>query len=346
MADKGARLNIPYTVTEPPELPGSSDVAIGGYLNISDTNEIRLRQAYEHCRTATKTGSKTFYFGSRFLPYSKRQAMWAVYSFCRQTDDLVDNAQDTGPEELRARLLEWENELRLTFNGLVRKGQPAMLAWNHAAQLYGITQAPPLELIEGVRMDLEKTRYANFDELRLYCYRVASTVGLMASQVIGYSDPCALEYAVNLGIAMQLTNILRDVGEDARSGRIYLPLEELEEYGYSPNDLLGGVINEPFIRLMQFQIARARHYYDISMPGIAYLDKECRFSITVAARLYSRILDAIERNSYNVFTRRAYVPKAEKLRSLAGAWVGCKLGRNSLAAYPLHVIPNHEEADA
>lgn len=301
------------------------------YLNLDCIDEAAIEAAFEYCRQITKRGSKTFYFGSLFLPYQKRRAMWAVYSFCRVTDDMVDNAREVLPEELRARLLHWEGELRQSFKGLVQPNLPHMVAWNYTARQYNIPATPPLELIEGVRMDLDKTRYANFDELRLYCYRVASTVGLMASEVIGYSDPCALDYAVNLGIAMQLTNILRDIGEDSRNGRIYLPLDEMDEYGYSEAELLRGEINPSFIRLMQFQINRARAYYEQALPGIEYLDKDCRLSITIAARLYSRILDMIERNAYDVFNRRAYVPTIQKVRGLAGVWLQRRFGRNSSA---------------
>ncbi len=297
------------------------------YLNLDCIDEAAAEAAYQYCRQSTKVGSKTFYMGSLLLPYHKRRAMWAVYNFCRVTDDMVDNARDVELEQLQARLRDWEDQLQRSFEGQVQSHLPHMVAWTHAVHRFKIPPTPPLELIAGVRMDLDKVRYQNFEELRLYCYRVASTVGLMASEVIGYSDPCALDYAVNLGIAMQLTNILRDVGEDLRNGRIYLPLEEMEQFEYSEAELLRGEINPRFIRLMQFQIDRARHYYSLAMPGIEYLDKDCRLSITVAARLYSRILDMIERNGYDVFTRRAFVPKGQKLQGLAKAWVGRSLRR-------------------
>lgn len=316
------------------------------YLNLDCISENDIREAYEHCRRSIRTGSKTFYFGSLFLPYQKRRAMWAVYNFCRITDDMVDTARDISTQELRVRLGEWEKELRRSMQGLVRANGPDMLAWSHSVRVFSIPAHPPLELIEGVRMDLEKQRYANFDELKLYCYRVASTVGLMASQVIGYSDPAALEYAVNLGIAMQLTNILRDVGEDSRNGRIYLPLDEMEEYGYSEAELMRGEINDRFVRLMQFQIARARHYYESAIPGIEYLDKDGRLSISVAAQLYSRILEVIERNDYDVFARRAFVPGRQKMSGLAGIWLRRRFGRRGLPAPALRHIPTHEEADA
>ncbi len=290
------------------------------FLNLDCVDEAAIEAAYEYCRQTIKRGSKGFYFSTLFLPHKKRRAMWAIYNFCRSTDDMVDQDYTATPAELRARLIEWEDELRRAFAGQVRSNLPQMLAWHHAATHFKIPAHPPLELIEGVRMDLIKTRYANFEELRLYCYRVASTVGLMASEIIGYSDPGALEYAVELGIAMQITNILRDVGEDAALGRIYLPQEDMARFGYSEEELLQGVVNQNFVELMKFQIARAREHYHRAVPGIEFLDKNCRLAITVAAHQYARILDVIERNDYDVFSRRAYVPLNQKLRTLARAW--------------------------
>ncbi len=313
------------------------------FSRLEDLGEGAINQAYEHCRQITRQGSKTFYFGARFLPPSKRRAMWAVYNFCRLTDDMVDNAGSLTVQEICARLVEWEAELLQSFEGQVQPVKPTMVAWLHTTQTFDLEAQPPLDLIKGVRMDLEKNRYDNFEELNLYCYRVASTVGLMASQVMGYSDPCALEHAVNLGIAMQLTNILRDVGEDAQVGRIYLPQDEMARFGYTEEELLRGEVNLRFIQLMQFQINRARRYYRQSMPGIEYLPEDCRLSITVAARLYSRILDVIERNNYDVFTRRAFVPKKEKMLGLVRAWAGRKFGLNVL---PPASFASYEEVDA
>jgi phytoene synthase len=197
---------------------------------------------------------------------------------------------------------------------------PSLIAWQHATHTFNIPIHPSLELIEGMRMDLSQNRYATFEDLRLYCYRVASTVGLMASHVIGFSEPDALDHAIDLGVAMQLTNILRDVGEDARNGRIYIPLDEMAHFGYTEEELLRGEINERFVQLMQFQIQRARHLYERAQPGIEYLEKDSRTAIATAAHLYSRILDVIERNGYDVFNRRAYVPFREKLTGFYRVW--------------------------
>ena len=330
-----------------PTAPSLSMASPEVYRDLASIDRATIDAAYEYCRQITKRGSKGFYFASRFLPASKRRAIWAVYNFCRFTDDMVDNAAGTSSEELRSRLADWQIELHRSFEGRVKPNLPHMVAWHHTAQTFNIPSGPPLELIEGVRMDLSQSRYASFEELRLYCYRVASTVGLMASEIIGYSQPIALQYAVELGIAMQLTNILRDVGEDSRIGRIYLPLDEMARFGYTEAELLRGEINDRFVALMQFQIERARQHYRRGVPGIEYLDPACRLSITIAAQLYSRILDVIERNNYDVFTRRAFVPTGEKLQCLAGTWLGRRIGRPpTIATVRPSSVSIHEEADA
>ena len=261
-------------------------------------------------------GSKGFYFASLFLPLAQRRAFWAMYAFCRITDDIVDRAAGLSHAELCARLDNWQATLVRAYNGEVQADNRAMLAWHHATRSFDIPLFPHQELIEGVRMDTLQNRYADFSDLRLYCYRVASTVGLMSTAAIGYSDPAALDYAVDLGIAMQLTNILRDIGEDGRSGRIYIPQNELAQYGYSEYDLLRGVMNDNFLELMRFQIARAHDYYRRAEAGIGYLSPNCQFAICMAAHLYEGILAAIERNNYNVFTRRAFVALPRKITSV------------------------------
>lgn len=316
------------------------------FLSLEQIDDFQVENAYEHCRQITREGSKTFYFGSLFLPPEKRQAMWAIYTFCRFTDDLVDCADTLPPEIVRHNLDVWEVSLRQSLNGLAQPARPDTIAWVDTVLKFQLSLRPPLELLEGVRMDLDKRRYANFDELKLYCYRVASTVGLMASDVIGFEDSRALEYAINLGIAMQLTNILRDVGEDAAKGRIYIPQDELQEYGYSEEELLRGEINPRFVQLMQFQIARARHYYEQAIPGIEYLDKKCRFSISLAASLYSQILGRIEHNKYDVFTKRAYVPTRQKVGGLASAWLRSRFGKTPILPNPLRLDSDCHEADA
>ena len=267
-----------------------------------------LADSYRRCREITRAASKTFYFASLFLPAQKRGAIWAVYAFCRSADDIAD--ADEPAERRLAQLDAWENELRCAFSG--RPEPPVMVALTDAAARYGVPIAPALELLAGARKDVAVQRYATYDELLDYCYLVASTVGLLVSPILGYA-PGALEYGVALGRAMQLTNILRDVGEDARMGRIYLPAEDIGRFGYSEEKLLRGVIDAQFVALMRFEIARVRQMYRAAAPGIALLARESRYTVRLALALYGRILDAIEANGYDVFTRRAYVPLRAKL---------------------------------
>jgi 15-cis-phytoene synthase len=231
-----------------------------------------------------------------------------VYWYCRYTDDMVDEAAslETGRVELEA----WARLVEAGLRG-DSTDHPVLRVFLHTAVRYGIPAEYPLELIEGMRMDLNCTRYRNFAELQQFCYRVASVVGLMMSHVIGFRDN-ALDYAIDLGIAMQLTNILRDIGEDLDRGRIYLPAEELERFRYREEDLRARRRNEAFRELMAFQIERARHYYEQSYPGIPLLKPEGRFAVKVAADVYRGILAQIEKAGYDVFSQRAVVPAREK----------------------------------
>jgi 15-cis-phytoene synthase len=293
-------------------------------------NEADLEAAYATCRQTIKNGSKTFFLGSKFLPYAKRRAVWAVYSFCRYTDDLVDRAKDTTPAELAKSLTDWETELLQNFQKANPPTVSHLLAWQHACSSYQISRQPALDLIAGMRMDLTQNRYQNFEELKLYCYRVASTVGLLLLPIIGYEGgEETIQQAINLGIAKQLTNILRDVGEDAAAGRIYIPLDEMQEFGYTEEELIKGVVNEQFRRLIQFQIVRAREYYERAAPGIEKLNNDGRLAIAIASRTYSQILKVIERNNYDVFSQRAYVPTLEKFRLISQVWAGRFLGRKN-----------------
>lgn len=267
-----------------------------------------LSALYHDAAEATARGSKSFYFATRFFPPELARAAHAVYWFCRTTDDLVDEAPD--PSTAKSGLKAWESELRRALAGSSVQ-HPVVSLFAQTASEFRIPRELPLELIEGVRMDLTIARYERFDDLRVFCYRVASVVGLMMMHVIGYRGEPSI-YAIDLGIAMQLTNILRDVGEDLRRGRIYLPLEELRDFGYSEEEMGRAVRNDAFRRLMAFQCGRARAYYRSSAPGIPMLSRHGRFSVEVASGVYSEILGRIEASGYDVFERRAVVPAARK----------------------------------
>lgn len=276
-----------------------------------------LQSAYSHCRSITRIHAKTFYMATRFLPNHKQRSIFAIYGLCRYLDDLVDEAEDLIEHheishlEIYERLDTFKSNLIDSYRG-VMQNDPILIAFSDTLKRYDISLELPLLLLEGVKMDLQKTRYNTFDELYDYSYKVASVVGLMTSEVFGYTDKRALDYAVDLGIAMQLTNILRDVGEDLRRDRIYLPADELENYGIRHQSFTNMEKTPEFCEFMSFQIERARRYYDEADKGITMLDLDSRLPVLLARENYSRILDKIEENDYNVFDQRAYLNSAEK----------------------------------
>lgn len=290
-----------------------------------------LEEAYESCRAETERWAKTFYLGTLLMPPKKRRAIWAIYVWCRRTDELMDSeeAQKLPMQELSERLNIWEQRTRSLFKGVVVDGLDLVMA--DVIQRYPQPLEPYLEMIEGQRMDLNQHRYATFADLECYCYRVAGTVGLMTQEVMGLdpayisapwsSKPNTSDAAVALGIANQLTNILRDVGEDRARGRIYLPQEDLLRFGYSEADLLAGTLNENWNALMAFQLQRARQWFARSESGVRWLAADARWPVWASLRLYRGILDAIEKLNYDVFNHRAYVPRMGKFLDLPVSYV-------------------------
>jgi len=285
----------------------------------------KVEEAYESCRQITQEYAKTFYLGTLLMPPEKRRAIWAIYVWCRRTDELVDGARAQFTTE--ATLDDWEADLESIFAG--HPIHDVDVALVDTLQRFPVDIQPFRDMIAGQRMDLYRNRYETFEELELYCYRVAGTVGLMSAAVMGVDTsgrtapwdwdkglPNPIPEAIALGIANQLTNILRDVGEDARRGRIYLPLEDLARFNYTEADLMNGVIDDRWRELMKFQIARARQFFATSEGGIRQLSRDARFPVWSALMLYRQILDAIEANRYDVFNKRAYVSSARKFLSL------------------------------
>jgi phytoene synthase len=281
-----------------------------------------LAAAYARCEEVTAAHSRTFFLASGLLPEPKRRAARALYAFCRISDDLIDCSDESGPwpawrrQGGLARLEAW----RQCALGTPPCDDPVARAWADTRTRYTIPMRYAEQLIAGVASDVTTTRYDTFDELAAYCYRVASTVGLMAMHIVGYVGRHAIPYAVKLGVALQLTNILRDVGEDWRAGRCYLPRAELAAHGLSEADIARGRVDDRWRAFMRFQIARTRALYVEALPGIALLDRSGRFAIAAAAELYRAILDDIEAHDYDVFTRRAHVTAAGKLVRLPGIW--------------------------
>jgi 15-cis-phytoene synthase len=288
-------------------------------LMLPESSALELERAYRYCQRTTRVHAKSFYFCSHFLPREKRRAIYAVYALCRHVDDAVDAAGIRGERDAQATIEHWRAELDAVYTE-GRADSPVLLAWRDMLKRFRIRQELPLELMRGVLMDTQIKRYETWEDLRVYCYRVASVVGLMSSEIFGYEEARTLHYAEQLGLAMQLTNILRDVGEDARMGRIYLPQSELRRFGYTEDDVLRGKLTEPFFALMSFEIERARALYSEAEQGIPMLEPDTRFTVLLAARLYARILDEIERNGYDVFTRRAHLSLPAKLRAAPRIW--------------------------
>jgi phytoene synthase len=260
--------------------------------------------------------------GTLLLPPEKRKAIWAIYVWCRRTDEIMDSeeASTKSQDELSDNLDAWEENTKNVFKGNTKSELDSVLL--DTIEKYPQSIQPYLDMIDGQRMDLNKFRYKDFDELKLYCYRVAGTVGLMTQNVMGIDSaytsapwsamPDPSEAAVALGIANQLTNILRDVGEDRHRGRIYLPQADIERFNYSEEELLKGKINKQWKALMNFQLKRAREWFQKSEDGIKWLSSDARWPVWTSLRLYRGILDSIERLDYDVFNNRAFVKNSVK----------------------------------
>lgn len=299
-------------------------------LQLTDSPPIQslssVEDAYEVCRRITAKYSKTFYTGTMLMAPAKRRAIWAIYVWCRRTDELVDGPQAQFTSEKT--LDRWEAQLESIFAGCPVDDEDVALV--NTLEQFPLDIQPFRDMIAGQRMDLHRSRYETFDDLELYCYRVAGTVGLMSTTVMGvdtqlktapWSQQQPLDptpQAIALGIANQLTNILRDVGEDARRGRIYLPLADLAAFDYTEADLMAGVVDDRWRALMAFQIDRARRFYAEAESGIGLLSEDARWPVWSALALYRQILDVVEENGYDVFSQRAFVPSLRKLLTLPG----------------------------
>ena len=273
-----------------------------------------VEAAYEHCRALTRREARNFYYGFMLLPAEQRRAIYAAYAFARECDDIVDSDRPTDEAE---RLLKAQRRRLDECLGGEPDG-PVFEALGHTVGRYTIPHEYLYELIDGVRMDLSTRRYPDFDSLRAYCYGVASVVGLISVEVFGYGGgETARKHAADLGIALQLTNILRDVQEDGERGRVYLPQDEMEAFGYSERELLAGEVSPGFRRLTAFQAARAREYFDEGRRILPYLPRRARACVGVMAGIYQGILSGIERDPAVVFRRRMSLSTGRKL-ALAG----------------------------
>ena len=277
-----------------------------------------LQEAYEYAGRITAAHSKSFFFSSSLLPEEKRSAIRALYAFCRTVDDIVDlpSKKDRDYE-----LNHWRQVVQ---NASFMENDKVAAAWVDTLARYQIPSHFALQLIDGVARDLHQNRYETFDELATYCYGVASTTGLMSMYIVGFTNHEAIPHAIKLGVALQLTNILRDVGEDYRNGRLYLPREELALHGLNEEDIASGKVTDRWRQFMKFQIKRTRQLYTDSWAGLKFLEPEGRLAIGAASVFYSGILDDIETHDYDVFTRRANISTWGKISRIPALWFKIK----------------------
>jgi 15-cis-phytoene synthase len=276
-----------------------------------DTDARVLESSFAECENITSTHSRSFHIASGLLPPEKKRAIRALYAFCRIADDLIDE-DSSQPEQ---KFDHWR-EQTLSWTTPSKVGVP--LAWAKTCANFQIPLRYAEQLLDGIQQDLQKYRYNTFEELSVYCYKVASTVGLMSMHIIGFECAEAIHHAIKLGIALQLTNILRDVGEDWRAGRLYLPLDELKVYGLQEADIERGNVDDRWREFMRFQIERNRRLYEEAWKGIPMLHADGRYAVAAAAGLYEAILEDIENHDYDVFNRRAFVSDSLKLYKLEG----------------------------
>lgn len=265
----------------------------------------------------SRQSKSSFYYAFNLLPANQRDAMNTVYAFCRKTDDIVDE-NDFSSSVKYENLRKWRIELEKGLNG-----QSSFNLLNNLSKIirqFNIPIDPFFDLIKGMEMDIQNNRYLKFDDLMEYCYRVAATVGLMSIEIFGYKNDSAKNYAINLGYALQLTNILRDVKKDAEYGRIYLPQEDLQKFGYTEQELLADVYNDNFINLMKFEADRAKQYFQLANESLNFEDKPSMFAARAMQHIYFKLLKKLESKNFNVFDENIKVSKTEKTAIAVGVW--------------------------
>jgi phytoene synthase len=291
-----------------------------------------LKMSLKYARAQTAYYSKSFFLSSALLPKEKRWDTYALYSFCRYADNIVDKPRQRSAKELIREVDNLAKELHLAY----RTGEsehPVLKSFIHVAKKYRIPIKYPLELLEGVKMDLVRNRYETFDDLYLFAYRVAGVVGILMTYVLGSEDESAFEYAEKLGVAMQLTNILRDVQEDKNMGRIYLPQDEIRKFNLHEEDFFNENMTSNFRKFISFQVSRAHQYYRDSHDGINLLTSNTQFAIYSASKIYQGILFKIEARNYNPFLGRVFVSQGKKFAILMGELLRTRVLRPVFAMF-------------
>ncbi len=271
----------------------------------------------QYCQEKCATSGSSFYYSFLFLPPARRQAIMALYAFCREVDDVVDECND--PALASTKLAWWRMEVERIASK--QATHPVGLALQAVSPEIEISAARLNEIIDGMEMDLQQTRYLDFTGLSLYCYRVASVVGLLAARIFGYRDAQTEKYAHDLGMAFQLTNIIRDVGEDARRGRIYLPIDELKQFNVPAADILNARYSDNFTALMQFQYQRAERYYQDALAHLPACDRKSQRPGLIMAAIYRTLLEEIRAENFQVLHQRISLPPTRKLWLAAKTWI-------------------------
>ncbi len=271
----------------------------------------------QYCQERAAQSGSSFYYSFLFLEPPRRQAITALYAFCREVDDVVDECPDA--LLARAKLGWWRNEVKALYED--HPTHPVTQALAASLKGFSLPQEQLLEIIDGMEMDLDNARYADFKALHLYCYRVASVVGLLAAEIFGYTDRQTLKYAHDLGLAFQLTNIIRDVGEDARRGRIYLPQDELARFGVAEDELLQARYSDNFRQLMEFQVERATGLYQQAFAQLPAADRKAQRAGLIMAAIYRATLDEIVKDGCRVLDRRTSLPPLRKLWLAGTTWL-------------------------
>jgi 15-cis-phytoene synthase len=271
----------------------------------------------QYCQQKAAASGSSFYYSFLFLPVERRRAIVALYAFCREVDDAVDESSD--PQVAATKLAWWRHEVANLFAG--KPQHPVTKALQPFTGRFGLSGQHLGEIIDGMEMDLTQTRYLDWKGLELYCYRVAGVVGLLAAGIFGYREPQTLEYARDLGIAFQLTNIIRDVGEDARKNRIYLPMEDLQKFGVPAADILGCKHSEQFHELMRFEAERARARYAAAFRALPDVDRKAQRPGLIMAAIYQALLAEIERDGFDVLARRTSLTPLRKFWIAWKTWI-------------------------
>ena len=271
----------------------------------------------DYCKQKAAASGSSFYYSFMFLPEERRRAITALYAFCREVDDVVDECSDAAVA--RMKLAWWRNEVARIYHGAPE--HPVARALAALAPRFNLSEERLNEIIDGMEMDLDHNRYPSFEELKLYCHRVAGVVGLLSAEIFGYQDRQTLDYAADLGLAFQLTNIIRDVGEDARRNRIYLPLDEIARYGVSESDIVQAREAGPFKQLMEFQIERALGYYRQAIAKLPAVDRKAQRTGLVMAAIYQTLLEEIRGDGSRVLTQRTSLTPVRKLWIAWKTWI-------------------------